>query len=116
MIDRPDVNYLAISSNIIIKGLKGGPEKYDLYLRYGQPPTIYEYDEKSRVTASGSYVSDVLYSRDIAISKPEPGNYFILLTAKENFHELLITAVMDIPPDVKEADYTIRRIGIMPQK
>ena len=61
VIDREDVNYMAISSNIAIKGTQGGPEKYDIYMRYGKPPTIYEYDQKSTVTASESYVGSVLY-------------------------------------------------------
>ncbi len=61
MVDRPDVTYMAISANIAVKGTDGGPDKYDLYMRYGRPPTPFAYDQKSVVSASESYVGDVLY-------------------------------------------------------
>ncbi len=61
VVDRPDVNYIAVSSNIALEGEAGGPDKYELYLGYGRPPTPYNYDQKSVVTASESYVGQVLY-------------------------------------------------------
>ena len=61
MVDRDDVNYMAISSNIAIKGTRGGPESYEVYMRYGELPTTEVYDHKSTVTASESYVGSVLY-------------------------------------------------------
>ena len=61
VVDRDDVNYMAVSSNIAIEGTKGGPERYEIYMKYGQPPSIYDYDSKSVLTASDSYVGDVLY-------------------------------------------------------
>ena len=61
VIDRTDVNYMAISSNIAIKGSKGGPEKYDIFMKFGSPPTPFDYDQRSTLTASESYVGSVLY-------------------------------------------------------
>ena len=66
MVDREDVNYLAISSNVAIQGTKGGPEKFEIYMRYGLPPTERVYGEKTTVTASESYVGDVLYRLGIS--------------------------------------------------
>ena len=64
VIDRTDVNYMALSSNIAIKGTKGGPEKYDIFMKFGSPPTPYDFDQRSTVTASESYVGSVLYRYD----------------------------------------------------
>ena len=61
VVDRDDVNYMAVSSNIAIEGSRGGPENYELYMKYGGPPTSGDYDLKSTLTASDSYVGDVLY-------------------------------------------------------
>ena len=61
VVDRPDVNYLAVSSNVAIEGTQGGPERYELYMKYGSPPSTRYYDQKSTLTASDSYVGDVLY-------------------------------------------------------
>ncbi len=61
VVDRPDANYLAISSNIAIRGTLGGPEKYDILMRYGKPPTPAKFDRNTTVTASESYVGNVLY-------------------------------------------------------
>lgn len=61
VVDREDVNYLAVSSNVAIEGSRGGPEKYELYMKYGQPPTPRNYDQKSTLTASDSYIGDVLF-------------------------------------------------------
>ena len=52
---------MAVSSNIAIEGTKGGPERYELFMKYGQPPSTKNYDQKSVLTASDSYVGDVLY-------------------------------------------------------
>ena len=61
VVDRNDVNYMAVSSNVAVEGSRGGPEKYELFMKYGQPPTVRDYDMKSTLTASDSYVGDVLY-------------------------------------------------------
>ena len=60
-VDRDDVNYIAVSSNIALEGSNGGPEKYELYMKYGSIPTPNDYDLKSSLTASDSYVGTVLY-------------------------------------------------------
>ena len=60
-VDRNDVNYIAVSSNIALEGSNGGPEKYELYMKYGAVPTPIDYDLKSSLTASDSYVGTVLY-------------------------------------------------------
>lgn len=39
----PPANYAAISANIALAGVAGGHEKYDLFLRYGLPPTPVQY-------------------------------------------------------------------------
>ena len=61
VVDQEDVNYLAVSSNVAIEGTRGGPERYELYMKYGAPPTTRNYDQRSTLTASDSYVGDVLY-------------------------------------------------------
>lgn len=61
VIDRDDVNYLAVSSNVAIEGSRGGPEKYELYMKYGAPPSPRNFDLKSTLTASDSYIGDVLF-------------------------------------------------------
>ncbi len=178
VVDRPDVNYIGISANIAVKGANGAPEKYDLYLRYGRPPTPFTHDQSSVVTASESYVGHVLYrweggkeekgigvsnifklvfffnpgmkplsisrvlinvllpaysgylhretnkqktrlptscsrsSRDLVVTRPRPGPYYLLLVAHDDFEELLITAIMDTPPDTRHASsFTIQRMG-----
>ena len=35
--------------NVALSGTMGGPEKYDMYLRYGAPPTLAKYDYRSQV-------------------------------------------------------------------
>ena len=60
-VDRDDVNYIAVSSNIALEGSNGGPEKYELYMKYGSVPSPTDYDLKSSLTASDSYVGTVLY-------------------------------------------------------
>lgn len=110
VVDELNVNYMAVSSNIAIEGSRGGPENYELYMKYGSPPTSKDYDLKSTLTASDSYVGDVLYSRDITVPRPPLGEYYFLLEAKKDFGELLVTAIMDTPPDARAA-FTIRRMG-----
>ena len=61
VVDREDVNYMAISANMAVRGSKGGPDRYDIYLKYGAPPTEESYDQRSTVTASESYIGKVLY-------------------------------------------------------
>lgn len=53
----------------------------------------------------------LLRSRDITLPRPVQGEYHLLLVAKESFHELLITAIMDYPPDAGSPAFTIQRIG-----
>ena len=69
----PPANYAAISANIAVSGIKGGHEKYVMFLKYGTPPTFAKYDYSSVVTASDSYTGDKLYSQDIRIERPFPG-------------------------------------------
>ena len=61
VVDRPDANYMAVSSNIAIQETRGGPDKYELYMKFGKPPTTIDYDLRSTLTSSDSYVGDVLY-------------------------------------------------------
>jgi len=110
-VDRNDVNYIAVSSNIALEGSNGGPEKYELYMKYGAVPTPIDYDLKSSLTASDSYVGTVLYSRDITVQTPAMGQYYLLLVVYDDLHELLMTAIMDTPPDERQAAFTIRRMG-----
>ena len=69
----PPANYAAISANIAVSGIRGGHEKYVMFLKYGSPPTFAKYDYRSVVTASDSYTGDKLYSQDIRIEQPFPG-------------------------------------------
>ena len=61
VVDRTDVTYMAVSSNVAIRGSRGGPEKYEILMRYAKPPTEEEFDYMSTLTASESYVGNVLY-------------------------------------------------------
>jgi len=81
-------------------------------MKYGSPATLTDYDQRSSVSASESYVGDVLYSRDIMVRRPKMGIYHLLLVAEQDFDELLVTAIMDTPPDQgQEANFVIRRMG-----
>ena len=51
------------------------------------------------------------FSRDVTVPRPALGEYYFLLVAFKDFHELLVTAIMDMPPDEHEAAFTIRRMG-----
>ena len=55
--------------------------------------------------------SFLIFSRDIKVPRPAMGDYYFLLVALKDFHELLVTAIMDLPPDESEAAFTIRRMG-----
>lgn len=113
----PPANYAAISANVAVAGINGGQEKYAMFLKYGAPPTPAKYDYKSVVTASDSYVGDKLYSHDIRIERPRPGQYYLLIQAYQTFHELLVTAIVDTPPQPEEQSvargpgFTIQRMG-----
>jgi len=113
----PPANYAAISANIAVSGIKGGHEKYVMFLKYGSPPTFAKYDYRSVVTASDSYTGDKLYSQDIRIEQPFPGEYYLLIYAYEDFQELLVTAIVDTPPELDEGSiargpgFTIQRMG-----
>ena len=50
------------------------------------------------------------FSRDVTVPRPPQGEYYFLLEAKKDFGELLVTAIMDTPPDARAA-FTIRRMG-----
>ena len=51
------------------------------------------------------------FSRDITVPRPKVGEYYFMLVAQKDFHELLVTAIMDTPPDERKAAFTIRRMG-----
>jgi hypothetical protein len=38
-----------IKGNVALAGTQGGPEKYDMYLRYGAPPTVAKWYWKAEV-------------------------------------------------------------------
>jgi len=113
----PPANYAAISANVAVAGISGGHERYAMFLKYGVPPTPAKYDYKSVITASDSYVGDKLYSHDIRIEQPYPGQYYLLIQAYETFNELLVTAIVDTPPQPEEQSvargpgFTIQRMG-----
>ena len=44
------------------------------------------------------FTAPAVHSRDISIPRPATGRYYLLVEAKQSFHELLITAIMDTPP------------------
>jgi len=114
--DWPPANYAAISANVAIAGIKGGHKKYGMFLRYGSPPTHAKWDHQAVVTASDSYVGDTLFSQDIRIEAPYPGEYYLLIYAYEDFEELLVTAIVDTPPEydnevARGPGFTIQRMG-----
>jgi len=114
--DFPPANYAAISANIAIAGSHGGHEKYSMFLRFGAPPTYSKWDYKSVITASDSYIGDKLFSQDIRIENPYPGEYYLLIYAYEDFEELLVTAIVDTPPEYDNEvnmgpGFTIQRMG-----
>ena len=43
------LRYLFFSGNIAYASSMGGPEKYNMYLKYGAPPTTKTYDFKAQV-------------------------------------------------------------------
>ena len=51
------------------------------------------------------------FSRDITVQTPVMGQYYLTLVVYEDIHELLMTAIMDTPPDERQAAFTIRRMG-----
>jgi len=118
VVDRDDANYIAISSNIAVAGTQGGPDKYEIYMKYGERATRDNHDYRTQLASSESYLDGVLYSRDISIPRPATGKYYLLVEAKQSFHELLITAIMDTPPEAhgEEAAFEIRRMGMSPAK
>lgn len=109
-------NYAAISANMAVAGTQGGHDRYSMYMRYGVPPTPREYDVRSVVTVADSYVGDKLYSQDIRIERPAPGSYFLLIVAHKPFYELLVTAIVDTPPDPKEVGFARRGPGFTIQR
>ena len=40
---------MARTGNVALAGTQGGPEKYDMFLRYGAPPTAAKWDWKAEV-------------------------------------------------------------------
>ena len=44
-----------------MEGSNGNPEKYELFMKYEGLPTVTDYDLKSSLTASDSYVGSVLF-------------------------------------------------------
>ena len=63
----------------------------------------------AKIEKKNNYVH--YFSRDITVPRPALGEYYFLLVAFKDFHELLVTAIMDMPPDEHEAAFTIRRMG-----
>ncbi|XP_023341065.1 uncharacterized protein LOC111711058 [Eurytemora carolleeae] len=116
-VEDSNANYAALSGNVAVAGvLQGAPQKYEMYLKYGSPPTVAKYDYRAQVTAADSYNGEKLYSRDIRIERPIPGQYYLLIRALEDFQELLVTAIVDTPPDIEEEraakpGFTIQRMG-----
>jgi hypothetical protein len=68
VVDRSDANYMAVSSNVAIQETRGGPDRYELFMKFGKPPTTTDYDQRSTLTSSDSYVGDVLYRFDVCNS------------------------------------------------
>jgi hypothetical protein len=49
------------TGNVALAGTQGGPEKYDMYLRYGAPPTAAKWDWKAEVHIWNLFtVNDIL--------------------------------------------------------
>ncbi len=44
-----NVGVSVVAGNVALAGTQGGPEKYDMYLRYGRPPTAAKWDWKAEV-------------------------------------------------------------------
>ncbi len=77
-------------------------------------PSLKEEVMLKRSQKAETQLSVLCYSRDITVPHPKMGEYFLLLEARESFHEMLITAILDFPPDVANGpvpDFTIRRMG-----
>ena len=61
-----------------------------------------------------------IFSRDIKVPRPAMGDYYFLLVALKDFHELLVTAIMDLPPglgtsiDLESADKELK--AVTPEK
>merc|ERR1712240_131062 len=51
-VDRPDVNYLAVSANVAMEGSNGDPQKYEIFMKYEGLPSVSDHDLKSSLTAS----------------------------------------------------------------
>ena len=60
-VDRADVNYLAVSANVAMEGSNGDPQKYEIFMKYEGLPSVSDHDLKSSLTASDSYVGNVLF-------------------------------------------------------
>ena len=61
VVDRDDVNYIAISSNVAVAGTQGGPDKYEIFMKYGERATRDNFDFRTKLTSSESYLDGVLY-------------------------------------------------------
>ena len=61
VVDRNDANYIAISSNIAVAGTQGGPDDYEIYMKYGERATRDNFDYRTKLTSSESYLDGVLY-------------------------------------------------------
>ena len=55
------MNYLAVSANVAMEGSNGDPQKYEIFMKYEGLPSVSDYDLKSSLTASDSYVGNVLF-------------------------------------------------------
>ena len=61
VVGRDDANYIAISSNIAVAGTQGGPDKYEIYMKYGERATRDNHDYRTQLASSESYLDGVLY-------------------------------------------------------
>ena len=48
-------NMIFFKGNIAYASAMGGPEKYNMYLKYGAPPTTNIYDYKAKVIHSSTH-------------------------------------------------------------
>ena len=52
---------MAVSANVAMEGSNGDPQKYEIFMKYEGLPSVSDHDLKSSLTASDSYVGNVLF-------------------------------------------------------
>ncbi|XP_040565642.1 uncharacterized protein [Lepeophtheirus salmonis] len=91
-----NLNYFEVTANIARgRGSNGGVHKFELYMSRDYLPTPDEFDMKSEVSATSSYIAQKLYSKNIHVDQPGIGRYYILLVSQQDFNDLLITTITD---------------------